>query len=178
MTAITEELHRSFLRPLHASVTYHDPLATKPLCVDFALPLPPRVRLYMYTLVGGMGTKRSFEYKVSLRLPGQRPGEIRSFDYSLGRYVLLVGYAQDLDVFVFWDASLRQGFKNGDNVQVSVSTVLAAASSGRAEQLRSLTTGEDEIVIACQSWTLAQALEDRVAWTGGAPEERWETFRS
>ena len=178
MTVVTEDLHQAFLRPLRESVIKHDALSEKPFCIDLALPMPPRVRVYMYTLVGGMGTKRSFEYKVSLRLPGQGVGELRTFDYSFGRFVLLVGYARDLDVFVFWDASLRRSFKNGDNVQISVSTVLAAAASGRAEKVRALTSGESEVVIACQSWTLSQALADRVAWTGGVPEDKWETFRS
>ena len=53
MTAITEELHRAFLRPLGDAVLRHSSAGDKPLSVDLALPNPPRLRVYMYTLVGG-----------------------------------------------------------------------------------------------------------------------------
>ena len=102
-----------------------------------------------------------------LRVPKQAVGAYDSFDHSDGRLALVVGYRADLDVFVFWDASLHPRFKNGGNIQVRDSTVNAAAATGRAEQHRPLSSGIVEVVIACQSWNLAQALSDRVALTGG-----------
>lgn len=104
MTAITEKLHRAFLRPLGDAVLRHSPAGDKPLSVDLALPNPPRLRVYMYTLVGGVGTVRPNEYKAVLRVPGQAVGAYDSFDHSDGRLALVVGYRADLDVFVFWDA--------------------------------------------------------------------------
>jgi hypothetical protein len=96
-----------------------------------------------------------------------------SFDYSGGRLALLVGYRADLDVFVLWDASLHHRFTNGCNVQVRDAVVHAAAASGRGEQMRSLSSGVKEVVIACQSWNLAAVLDDRLAFTGGIEEGRW-----
>jgi hypothetical protein len=173
MSAITEGLHMAFLRPLGASVIVHSRAGEKPLCVDLALPNPPRLRLYMYTLVGGVGTVRPNEYKAVLRVPGQAVGAYDSFDHSDGRLALLVGYRADLDVFVLWDASLHPRFKNGGNIQVRDITVHAAAATGRAEQTRPLSSGITEVVIACQSSNLAQAIDDRVAWTGGVTEGQW-----
>lgn len=68
MSAITEGLHSAFLRPLGSAVLRHSGLRTKPLCVDLALPHPPRLRVYMYSLVGGVGTVRPNEYKAVLRV--------------------------------------------------------------------------------------------------------------
>jgi hypothetical protein len=132
----------------------------------------------MYTLVGGVGTKRANEFKAILRVPGQPVGKYGSFDFSDDRLAVLVAYRPELDVFVLWDASLHARFKNGGNIQVRDTTVFTAAASGRAEQARNLTGNVREVVIACQSWTLERALEDRIAWTGGAPEAKWATFQS
>lgn len=178
MTAITEELHSAFLRPLGDAVLRHSSAGDKPLCVDLALPNPPRLRVYMYTLVGGVGTVRPHEYKAVLRLPGQAVGAYDSFDHSGERFALLVGYRADMDVFVFWDASLHSRFKNGGNIQVRDTTVYDAAAIGRAEQFRQLSSKVTEVVIACQSWNISQAIDDRVAWTGGGKEGQWASSRT
>lgn len=174
MTSVTTALHRAFLRPLGDAVLSHSSLEDKPLCVDLALPNPPRLRVYMYTLVGGVGTVRPNEYKAILRVPGQAVGAYDSFDHSEGRLALLVGYREDLDVFVFWDASLHPQFKNGGNIQVRDTTVHVAAALGRSLQHRDLSRRKlTELVIACQSWNLAEAIDERVASTGGIQEDRW-----
>jgi hypothetical protein len=173
MARVTKELHQRFLEPFRGRVTSHGDLDSKPLEIDLALPYPPRLRLYMYSLVDGTGSKRRDEYKAVLRLRGQETGTYESFDHSSGRLALLVGYRADLDVFVLWDASLHPRFKNGGNIQIRAATVHTAAATGRAEQMRTLTTGLSEVVIACQSWNLVEAVHDRVAWTGGTSNEEW-----
>jgi len=166
----TEDLHRAFLRPLESVVRWHSALSDKPLCVDLALPLPPRLRIYMYSLIGGVGTVRPNEYKASLRLPGQPVGRYDSFDHSDDRFSLVVAYRPDLDVFVLWDASLHPRFTNGTNIQVRDTTVHTAAALGWAEQVRSLPSKSPEMVIACQSSNLKKAIDERVAWTGSIRE--------
>lgn len=173
MTAITECLNLAFLRPFGAEVLWHSPISEKPLCVNLALPNPPRLRVYLYTLVGGVGTVRPNEYKVVVRVPGQAVGAYESFDYSHGRLALVIGYRTDLDVFVLWDASLHARFKNGGNMQVRDTTVHTAAALGRADQIRPLARVRvSELVIACQSWNLAKAIDDRITWTGGMERDR------
>lgn len=173
MTVITTDLNTAFLQSIGSAVLWCSSRNEKPLCVDLSLPNPPRLRVYMYTLVGGVGTVRPKEYKSVLRVPGQPVGAYDSFDHSDERLALLVGYCVDLDVFVLWDASLHPRFKNGGNIQVSDDTVYKAASLGRAVQERRLTSGMIEIVIACQSSNLVSAINDRVAWTGGFREGEW-----
>ncbi len=178
MSRITTGLHAALLRSLGGAVVEHSEISAKPLELDLALPSPPRMRVYMYTLVGGVGTKRPKEYKSVLRVPGQPVGSYDSFDHSGGRIVLLVGYRADLDVFVLWDASLHARFKNGGNIQVHSDTVLRASSIGRAEQHRNLSSGSIELVIACQSWNLSTTIDARVASTGGVGEGAWATSQS
>lgn len=170
MTLTTCELNRRFLDSLGDRVVAHgNDLDEKPLDVDLALPLPPRLRLYMYTLIRG-GTTRPGEYKVTLRVPRQVVGEYGSFDHSGGRLALLVAYREDLDVFVLWDASVHHRFKHGGNLQVRATTITDAAANGFAEEHRNLRVPRvTEVVIACQPRTLERAIAERVAATGGIP---------
>ena len=163
MTAITDGLHSAFLSPLGDAVTIHSDLAEKPLCVDVASVRPPKLCVYMYSLVGGIGTARPNEYKAVLRVPGQAVGAYGSFNKLPGRITLLVAYHAELDVFVLWDARMHPRFKNGGNIQVRYGTVQEAAVRGRAEQIRRLSSSKlSELVIACQSAMLLKAIQDRV----------------
>lgn len=167
MSAVTAGLHEAFLAALAGRVVTHTDLDRKPLCVDLALPLPPRLRIYMYSLVEG-GPGRPFEYKVIVRVPGQEAGKYGSFDHSGNRLAVLMAYRADLDVFVLWDASLHARVMYAGNVQVREEVVHRAAACGRDDQDRRLASGVIERIIACQSRTLGQALADRVGWTGGS----------
>lgn len=172
MSARTVALHGAFLRALGDFVTSHSDLTIKPFRVDLRLPLPPRLRVYMYSLVVG-GSSRMGEYKVVVRVPGQAVGAYGSFDHSGDRLALLVGYRLDLDVFVLWDASLHPRFKNGGNIQVRAATVHRAAAIGCGRETRQLVAGHTEVVLASQSFELAAAIDERVGRTGGSAEERW-----
>ena len=169
MSAITVRLHRAFLDALDGKVVGHSDLKRKPLDLDLALPLPQHLRLYLYSLVVG-GKSRPGEFKAVLRVPGQDVGEYGTFDYSDSRLAVLSAYRDDLDVFVLWDASLHERFKNGGNMQVKDTVVSEAAATGWAEQLRPLRSGTTEIVLACRSRSLPRAIAHRVTWTGGLPE--------
>ena len=169
MSAITERLHRAFLDALDGQVLAHGDLNKKPLDLDLAVPLPQRLRLYLYSLVVG-GKSRPGEFKAVLRVPGQVVGEYGRFDHSGERVAVLGAYGNDLDVFVLWDASLHERFKHGGNMQVKDTIVAQAAATGWAEQRRPLRSGIIEIVFACRSSSLPRAVADRVTWTGGMPE--------
>ena len=166
MSALTVRLHRAFLDALDGHVLLHGDLATKPLDLGLVLPLPQRLRLYLYSLVVG-GKSRPSEFKAVLRVPGQVVGEYATFDHSGGRLAVLAAYREDLDVFVLWDASLHERFKHGGNMQVRDTIIAQAAATGWAEQHRPLRSGITEIVFACRSHSLPRAIANRVTWTGG-----------
>lgn len=167
MSLVTRALHESFLAPLADAVISHSDVSEKPLELDLRLPAPPRLRVYMYSLVDGSGSSRPNEYKAVLRVPGQQVGAYGSFDHSGGRFVIVVAYWVALDVFVLWDASMHARFKNGGNIQVKHDTVHNAAGAGASHQSRTLASGGAEVVIACQSPYLLDALNERIALTGG-----------
>lgn len=168
MSGVTVNLHTAFLHALEGRVVKHSDRTVKPLEVDLALPLPQRLRLYLYSLVVG-GKSRPGEFKAVLRVPGQLVGEYATFDHSGSRLAVLAAYRQDMDVFVLWDASLHERFKHGGNVQVRDTVIQQAAATGWAEQRRPLRSGVTEVVFACRSKTLSQAVATRNNWTGGIP---------
>jgi hypothetical protein len=169
VSAVTERLHQAFLDALAGHVVAHGDVAAKPLDVDLALPLPQRLRVYLYSLVVG-GKSRPGEFKAVLRVPGQVVGEYGTFDHSGDRLAVLAAYREDLDVFVLWDASLHERFKHGGNMQVKDTVVESAAATGWAEQRRPLRSGITEIVFACRSKSLPRAISARNTWTGGVVE--------
>jgi hypothetical protein len=166
VTSLTGDLHLAFLNALAGQVLGYGEIEAKPIEVDLAPPLPPALRVYMYSLVDG-GVQRPNEYKAVLRVAGQRVGEYASFEHSDGRLTILVAYRTDLNVFVMWDASLHARFKNGGNIQVRDGVVHEAAAVGWAVQQRKLSSGVSETVIACRPSELGRALSARVGSTGG-----------
>lgn len=176
MTVRTRLLHEALLKALDGSVASHSELARKPLLIDLSPPEPLRLRIYMYSLVGGVGERARREYKVVLRVPGQSVGAYGAFDHSGERFATVIGYAADLDVFVLWDASLHPRFKNGGNLQVRDEVVHSAAVAGTAEAIRILSGGAREVVLACQTPDLRGALRARIASTGGLIEGECSTF--
>jgi hypothetical protein len=176
MTARTRLLQETLLKALGDSVASHSEIAHKPLLVDLRPPEALRLRIYMYSLVGGVGERARREYKVVLRVPAQSIGAYGAFDQSDDRFTTVIGYDVDLDVFVLWDASLHPRFKNGGNLQVRDEVVRAAAASGVAEAVRTLSSGAREVVFACQTPALRSALHARIASTGGLMEGECTTF--
>lgn len=158
----TPDLHGVFVDTLKPAVEWHSDLAKKPLDVDLRLPLPPRLRVYMYNLVNSDGRKRRDEHKAVLRVPGQRQGEYGSFEYPEDRIVLLCGYQANLGVFVLWDAALHPRFMWGGNIQVKSDTVFDALTGGIVTQARKLTSGSTEIVLASTADDLPTCLNHRL----------------
>lgn len=158
----THDLHCAFLSAFGNAVQAHSDLDAKPLDVDLRLPLPPRIRAYMYNLVNSDGRKRRNEHKAVLRVPGQRPGEYGSFEYPEDRIVLLCGYEADLNVFVLWDAGLHPRFKWGGNIQVKSETVFGALTAVVVAQQRTLSSGQVEVVLASRSDSLGVCLNRRL----------------
>jgi hypothetical protein len=177
-TSITRALHRAFVGPLEASVVACSDVAAKPLLLDLGFPNSARLRVYLYSLVHGAGERQRREYKVVLRTPGQPLNQYGMFDHSDGRFTIVAGYDATLDVFVLWDAVLHPRFKNGGNLQVRDEAVRTAAALGVAEQIRNLSSGQRELVLACQSSTLNRAIAARIASTGGLGEGECAGFLS
>ena len=153
------DLHREFMGCLGNKVLRHSPVELRPLDLDLAVPLPPKIRVYLYNATQPRGG-RSAEYKIQLRINGQARRERASFDHTGGRIVYLVGYVADLGVYILWDSWMYSDFAYSRNVQVKPDTVNAAFVGQISFQERSLSKGQ-EIVIASKSTDLNKALLER-----------------
>jgi hypothetical protein len=165
VTALTEGLHRSLIDSLGPAVVEHSALRSKPISLDLELPAPPRLRCYVYSLVFG-GKRRPNEFKGVLRVPGQKVGSYGSFDFSGGRFAVVIAYHRDLDVWVLWDSLLHPRFKNGGNIQVRRSVILEAAAAGTARQERSVKSRQTETILCARSSYLLETLTERLVTSG------------
>ncbi|WP_425439379.1 hypothetical protein [Poseidonocella sedimentorum] len=130
------------------------------------LPLPKRLRVYLFNVTSPPGGRTVGEHKVQLIVPGQSRGQRGNFDRSENRLVLLGGFCPEEKVFVLWDADLYYDFSWSRNVQANAETVFRAAAGRIVEQERVLrpSTGRTvrETLIACPTPRLLEAIEKRV----------------
>jgi hypothetical protein len=95
-------------------------------------------------------------------VPGQRRDQRGNFDFSGGHHVLVVGYTEEYDVFILWDAELHRDFAFSKNAQVRTETVETARNDHTVvTQGRTLKLGE-ETVISAPSSLLVEAINLRV----------------
>jgi len=156
-----ESLHRRFLEALDDAVASHGEIGAKPLEVDLKVPLPPKLRVYIYNATYPPGGRTMGEHKIQLIVPGQERGARGNFDSSGGRIPLLVGYRADLQIFMLWDAELYVDFAYSRNVQVKPETVYEAFAQGIGRQERRLWNQPTEIVITADAQHLGQAILER-----------------
>ena len=154
-------LHRTFLEALRGTVASHSDVETKPLEVDLKIPLPPKLRVYIYNATYPPGGRTMGEHKIQLIIPGQARGARGNFDISGGRIPFLVGYRPDLKIFMLWDAELYVDFAYSRNVQVNPETVYEAFAQGIGRQKRILWNHLAEIVITSDARHLGQAILER-----------------
>jgi hypothetical protein len=157
----TEELHRHVLDALKNSIISHTDLAQKPLELDLRYPLPSKVRLYVYNATVPPGGRATGEHKIQLIVPGQARGQRGNLDHSGGRIPLLIGYQNEMDVFILWDAALYEDFAYSRNVQVKAETIFEAFAGRIARQTRHLGNNQAEVVLAARPPQLADVIIER-----------------
>ena len=163
-----EDLNRRFVAALGDSVRHHGPLEERPVEIDLTFPLPQRVRVYIFTLTNPPGGRPLDEYKVQVTI-GKRRGRA-SFDDSDGRIPLLLGYLEEEDVFVLWDAELMKSFAYSRNVQVKANAIVEALSGKLARHPRRVRPdgkgkSVEMIVLATQARLLPDAIHERMELT-------------
>ena len=138
----------------------------EPFYIHLRPPLPRRIRSYLF-YVGPSGRERrdGEEYKINNRLPediGNDDSQVTP-DRSEGYFVLIGGYNEEFDVFVFWDDSLYESYSsNNPSLQVSEATLERAEVEGIWAQPRP--TGGDkegETVVAARPDHIREALQMR-----------------
>lgn len=159
-TITKPEIHERFLDALGDSVVDQPDTDEIPMEASLDPPLPPKVRVYAFTVTTPSGSSQNGDHVARIILPDQSPGERSSFDHSGGYLVLLVGYAEEPDVFILWDAGLHQSFRYGKEVRVNAGPVFKAVGGEIGKQERNLKTGT-ETVLTASADNLAAAVEKR-----------------
>lgn len=135
----------------------HKPLDL--LCRD---PLPPRLRAYLFNCTDHPSERNAGDYRIQLRVPGQKRGQRGQFAHVAGVLLLVAGFVSEFDVFVLWDAHAHQNFPNSKGVQVASGTVHRAAIHGLAEQPREVrSAGYREQVIVARADRLVEGVRRR-----------------
>lgn len=156
----TPDLHSRFIDSLKVDIVTHSPIDRKPLELTIKMCGEKKFRVYLYNAGCPPGGRPNGEYKIVLTV-NQPAGERGNFDHSGGFLVLLVGYIEEYDVFVLWDATKHVDFAFNKNLQVRFDTIMSAFRNGIAYQDRNTLHG-NETVIAVTSKHLSKAINQRI----------------
>jgi hypothetical protein len=119
--------------------------------------------VYAFTVSDPPGGREPDELKIQLIAPGQERGERGNFEApDEESYVILLGYSQDYDVFVMWDAYKHLDFAWSKNCQVRLAPIKDAQISGLGYRDRILRSGMRERIIVARPDHLVRALGERV----------------
>ena len=160
-----KKLHEKFIELLGDDVIQWSDVSKKPLELDLKLPLPPKVRLYIFNMTDPPGGRTLGEMKIQIILPGQQRGTRADFDNSAGRIVFLAGYNTSTDVFVLWDAGMYHNISYSRNVQAYTEAINKAISGEIAEHKRKLWDDGWEVSLAVRSDKLKEGIQKRVRRT-------------
>ena len=167
-----EELHDRFIAAIAPTALVSASTdAAGELLVQLRPPLPNRVRVYIYNATNPPGGRSTPEHKIQPIPAGHQRDQIGNFDWSGVDFVLLCGYVKELDVFVFWDASLHVDFRYSKNLQVRTENVLSASATGvLIRQDRSLRDTGQEVVICSPRQLVPKAIAERASIGGIDPQ--------
>lgn len=159
------KLHSTFtaaLSPAVAADGDRAETASKPLDLMCGPPLPRQLRVYLFNATDHPSERKPGDYRIQMRLPGQRAGQRGRLDVPAHGLLLLAGYVSEFKVFVLWDASAHEQFPFSKGVQVGASTVHQAAITGLMEQERTIrSAGRREVVVAARHDHLVAAIQRR-----------------
>lgn len=155
-------LAQHLLDALGDSVTSHGDLSDVPFTVKVKGLLP--LAVYAFTVSDPPGGRSFKELKIQLIAPGQQKGEIGNFKApDDDSFMILLGYSQDYDVFVLWDAYKHRDFGHSKNCQIRLQPMKDAQIEGLGYRERRLTSiGEIERIIVARPDHLQAALGERI----------------
>lgn len=169
-------LNEMFSQDLGALVVGAPAVAVRPMSVRATYPLPPRMRVYLFTATTHPGERESAVFKIQLILPGHDrvTGATAKLDVSDGHLPVFGGFVPSLEVWILWDAPLYNtddGIAFSRNIQCSAKTVFGALASpsglcfGHKQRRKTIYGGFRETIIAARREHLADALAQRFTLT-------------
>ncbi|MET9833792.1 hypothetical protein ABZ078_31845 [Streptomyces sp. NPDC006385] len=168
-------LHRVLIRALGSAVDGVPPdeaLKRKPLVLDLASPLPPRLRFYVYAATQHPSERQPGTFKIQLTAGVTREGKPAPprakrlwFDRADNIRPVVMGYHPDWNLFILWDADLHDlngGFGASKNVQTPPEIVWAALAKDISHGSRRLHGRLTETIVAARPHRLVEALSMRI----------------
>ncbi|MGZ7444260.1 hypothetical protein [Paenibacillus sp. TH7-28] len=157
----SQKINEYFIKKLGLAVKRVDDLEYRPFLLELNKPLPLKARVYLFNCGNPPGGRPINEYKLVLNVDQKEKHETGNFDFSGGFYAMIIGYIQEYDVFVFWDATKHKNFGRNKNLQVKTDTVIHSLLVPFETQTRNTKNGT-EIVIVARSDYLVDAINERM----------------
>lgn len=154
------------LLPVLKDVPSEELLKAKPLVLSLALPLPPRLRFYVFQATQHESERQADTYRI--QLTAGEPLRERRYCFSRADNIrpVLLGYDPRLDAFIIWDADVNDagsGFPYSKGVQAPPAVVYGAVANGLAEGERHVRqAGRPETIIAARGDRLVDGLLRRI----------------
>jgi len=151
-------------------------LRDKPLLLELGLPLPPKLRFYIFTATQHESERQVDTYRVQLTAGLQVSTSRYAFSREDGIRPVLLGFEPRLGVFIIWDADVNDangGFPFSQGVQSPPELVYRAAANGIAEGERTARRAATrELIIAARADKLVVGLLRRIDYSNRALTER------
>lgn len=160
------------LIPFLREVPSEEQLRTKPLLLNLHLPLPPRLRCYVFLATQHESERQPDTFRVQLTAGEPISHGRWVFSRDGGVRPVLIGFEPRLDVFIIWDADVNDaggGFPFSQGVQAPPGIIYQAAASGISEGMRAARrAARHETIVAVRSDKLAEGLLRRIALSNRA----------
>lgn len=124
----TDRLHALFLNDLGDEYILLSEIDKKPLLFSPRKNKELVYKAYIYNCTNPPGGRQLDEFKIQLKIPGQREGDRGVLDESDGTIILLVGFAnydtEDTGVWIFWETKRHMSFAFNANLQVKMGMII------------------------------------------------------
>ena len=145
---------------LNSNVESHGNLADNPFVLKVKGLVP--LAVFGFTVTAPPGGRHRSELKIQLIAPGQKRGEPGSFVAPPGHWPVLLGFSENYNVFVLWDARKHVDFAWSKNCQVKMQALTDAQITGHGTATRNLRGGVTETILTARPDHLLEVLGTRV----------------
>jgi putative restriction endonuclease len=122
-------------------------------------------RVFCWNVTPGGHGRSADEFRVQTTRPGNVPL------YMAGATTLVLGYEEDRDLFVAWDAEKHPNPGGSSSLQVSEGTLDEAVAQGFVGHARPISDDEVEVVVAFRPELIGEYLEIRTDLDATTPAE-------
>lgn len=169
--ALNRRLVRALL-PCLRQIPTEEAVASKPLELHLHLPLPPRLRFYIFLATQHESERQVDTYRVQLTAGDAAAPKKFRFSRASSIRPVLMGYVAALDLFIIWDADVIDaggGFSYSQGVQAPPDLVYRALAEGVADGTRHVRrAGTRESIVVVRRSRLVDGLLRRIELSNGA----------